>query len=443
MTDDVNRKKLRDWFFYNRRHLLLIEKQIEVLRTELQENQQRMTTLAEAAKRNQQGLKEYVSLEIANLPSDNGILIMGFYGARNIGDELMLKTLLDYFDKKGVRATVMMSDNYSFDTSYYAPHKVIHYPRRPDDIAYIVEKFDTFVWGGGATIDDQNYYYNGENTSLAYSAMAISKSAIKNHKKVMVLGVSANRTITDHKFINDLNYVIQGAKFFSLRDENSLKTLKEARVDSEKITIIDDLALSQLDFYNNEKKNNDKLTIGLVYILNDKTINKLSEYTKKLILYLEKNIKEDVEILMIPFYDYLNNDYEMYKKILKEIENTEINQRILVRIIETIDESVSSLLKCDLAFGMRYHAILLASCAGVKTVAIDYSTEHRHYYNKVAYVKKNYNPEILTFKFGEPTEEFEKIIERAFSVKRLDVQEKKEQSKKFAGKMNDLLKNLF
>ena len=62
--------------------------------------------------------REHVSLDsVVKLDDDSRILICGFYGARNLGDELMLETILRELDERGVRATVMLSNNYELDVS--------------------------------------------------------------------------------------------------------------------------------------------------------------------------------------------------------------------------------------------------------------------------------------------------------------------------------------
>lgn len=77
---------------------------------------------------------EYLNLD--NCVSKNKVLIVGFYGAPNLGDELMLLTLLNKlssFDNI-LDITVMMFENYNFDITGYPKCKIIHYPKNIIDI---------------------------------------------------------------------------------------------------------------------------------------------------------------------------------------------------------------------------------------------------------------------------------------------------------------------
>ena len=438
------KNKLEKGFFKKDSEQKVISEKFDELSQRIEQSLERLDCLEDRIDILSKKLREYVSLEIATLDPGSRVLVMGFYGARNIGDELMLRTLLDYYDEKNIEVTIMMSDNYVFDTSFYAPHQVIHYPKKPNDIALISKKFDMVIWGGGAMLDDHDYYYNGDKTILSYSLMAISKAVIKHHGKVVVLGVSANEKIEDKNFIEDLKYVINGAAHFSLRDTNSLETLKQAGIQEDKIEIVDDLALAQLKWLKEEKgPRKKKLIIGLVYILSEETFDILSGYTKKMIEYLNKNLKDSVgvEIMMIPFYDYQNNDYRLFQRMKEELEETKFNKKIVIKINDNLNNSeevINVLASCDVVFAMRYHALLLASCAGVRTVSLDYSPKHRHYYNKIKYVKECYSPEVINFSFGDSPEKFEKTIKSALSID-INNQKKKEQAQEIINRLHDLL----
>lgn len=77
---------------------------------------------------------EYLNLN--NCVSRNKVLIVEFYGAPNLGDELMLLTILNKlssFDNI-LDIAVMMSENYNFDITGYPKCKIIHYPKNIIDI---------------------------------------------------------------------------------------------------------------------------------------------------------------------------------------------------------------------------------------------------------------------------------------------------------------------
>lgn len=66
------------------------------------------------------------------------VLICGFYGAFNLGDELMLQTILKNLKNvSNLEITIMLCDNPYTDTTKYGKCKFIHYPRTRNDLNII------------------------------------------------------------------------------------------------------------------------------------------------------------------------------------------------------------------------------------------------------------------------------------------------------------------
>lgn len=355
----------------------------------------------------------FASIETLSMGSCSKILIMGFYGARNLGDELMLRSILDFFEKKKMKVTIMLSDNYNLDASVYYPHDIIHYPRKSDDFTAIANNFDVVIWGGGAVIDDNNYRFDGFKTPLIYSMLSISKAVIKKGGDVIVLGVSSVRELQDVNFIRDLKYIVDNSKFFSLRDTFSLETLERAGIDVGRVEVIDDIALAQLDSLDYEagKKEKEKKSVGLVFIMSEDNKDILSCYMEGLLKYAKNSKKRgnDVEFIMIPFYDYENNDIKIGKSLLS---NEKDKQPIIwVDNIDSIDKLKKVFDQCDVVISMRYHAALIASCLGLNVILLDYDSKHKHYYNKNRYIKQKYNQDTIAYSFGCDTGELVNCVD--------------------------------
>jgi len=93
------------------------------------------------------------------IPSNNKIklLIVGFYGAYNIGDDLMLKSLLSFLDEDVFEITVMFNHNADLILEDFEHVNVIYYPKNVDEYIVYAKKFDKLIFGGGAIIDDTNF----------------------------------------------------------------------------------------------------------------------------------------------------------------------------------------------------------------------------------------------------------------------------------------------
>lgn len=85
------------------------------------------------------------------------ILILGYYGAPNFGDEVMLQSLLEILDEqKDIREefeiTVMVADNLDFDNTSYSGVKLIRYPKNLFDINSLAYMYDIMLVGGGGVL---------------------------------------------------------------------------------------------------------------------------------------------------------------------------------------------------------------------------------------------------------------------------------------------------
>ena len=345
-------------------------------------------------------------------PSKKRLLICGFYGAKNLGDELMLQSLLSRIDKKKFDATVMVARHPEVDPSCYSPCRVVHYPKKNDDILNIVHNYDALVWGGGAIIDDMNYGFAGSNTPLGYIFLKSSIAMINAEKPVYILGLSTNQYLKDARFINDLRYVVEGANYFSLRDTNSKKTLEEAGIDTKKVAIINDLVIADIPTGSAQKKSASKLDVGVILLNPWDYVEKYSTLLKNLTTcFADKK----VVLHFIPFYDYLDLYVETYKKLAKIIDV----ECVVEDYPETMEGLAKVLLGCDVVFSMRYHGTLISSLLGVKTVSVDMSSVHPHYYNKLNYIKEKYSASLESLvldEFGN-AEKINKLVASTLKAK--------------------------
>jgi len=340
---------------------------------------------------------DYINTELLKLKEIDKckILIVGFYGAPNTGDELMLQAILNKLDCDSNEVTVMIADNPYYNIMKKYKVNYIHYPKTNMDINMISKYFDKIIFGGGAILDDSEY-----DNELAYKdnvaniLIDLATKAIYDGKEVYCIGLSSNYQLSNKEYLKHLEFIIKNANHFSLRDKNSKNTLISAEIErAEEIRIINDIAYSLPKM----RKDIDKLTnnIGVVLIgfaEKDKLIN----IVKACDTIVQKYIK-NAKILLIPFYNYNKSDIYEYNKILENIE-TESNVQIL-EYKKEYDNVMEQFNNCDLLVCMRYHASLLALKAGIPSVHIVYDV-HKHYQNKMNYLKEiyGYDETYISFK---------------------------------------------
>ncbi len=354
-------------------------------------------------------LKEFVSygsMETLPLISNSSgdkkkILICGFYGAFNLGDELMLNKMLESIEKIGnYDITIMLCDNPYTDTTRYGKYKFIHYPKTRSDLNYIALYYDCLIFGGGALIDDVNYNNVDAQMTLGYILINLTMRFITFEKKTILYGLSANDKIENLEFIKKLNYIVNNCTYFSLRDTNSLKTLEKANLDVSNIKIVDDIVFAY-DFKENKKKTKNIINVGIIYVVSPDLKEELIENSKKIIDYLNEN-KIKYNINFIPFYDYLGSDIKFYNDLKSTLNSDNIKVLDYEFNFNKLQEVINDQ---DYIISMRYHGSLISNMLNKKVLSIVYKT-HRHYQNKMNYLYENYG--------------FEKNIQIKITKKALD-----------------------
>lgn len=318
------------------------------------------------------------------------ILLLGFYGANNTGDELMLQALLKEFNsyKDKCEITVMIADNLEYELNLFGQVHFIHYPKTPSDTSIIMNYFDDIVVGGGALIDDACYLENNLD-NVSNLLIDLGLHAIHKEKGIYLVGLSTSNQIQHKEYITKLNEIIKKANYVSIRDPYSLQTLREAGIETSSIHLVEDLAYV-LPTVLSPKREENKLTIGMVLInyIDDETFSTIIEGVEE---FLESiDLEKQKEIHLIPFYDYCHFDITQYEKRAKAI-STKVNI-----VIEPYTSDCFELCKqfsnCNMMVCMRYHSSLLALKMGMNCVHLVYDV-HRHYSNKMKYLLEQYEAE--------------------------------------------------
>lgn len=310
------------------------------------------------------------------------ILIVGFYGAPNSGDELMLQAILNRIDTVKAAVTVMVADNPAYKPLYYRNVSYIHYPKTNMDINIIAQYYDAIVIGGGAHIEDS---YFMANDSYKYNVgtimLELSMAAIANKKEVYCIGLSSAETLSDADYLSKLDHIISNSAIFSVRDKYSLETLRSSGIhNTDRISICSDLAfLLPTDEEDNRKNSDECLVIGLVMVAFSD-----SDMIKSIITWAEEAIGpryHDYKFRIIPFYDYLQSDIVNMQRIISEMEIKEKHVEF-IPYYQSYNDIVTAFVDCDIIISMRYHASLIAMKSGVPAVSIVYDI-HPHYNNKM------------------------------------------------------------
>lgn len=293
------------------------------------------------------------------------ILISGYYGFNNLGDEAILESIINNLKKtfKDVEI-VVLSENPQVTSDKYHIESI----SRKNILAIIkaIKNCDLLISGGGSLLQDITskrsiYYYLGIialGVAMNKKVMIYSQGIGPIHKKI-------NRKLT--------SFLLNKVNFITVRDYNSKKDLIEMGIKKENIVVTTDPVISMekidknigLEILKEECPNFDSSipTIGFAF----RGRNYTPKFRKVLIDAIKELLDElNVNIVFIPFHYSedieINNDLENVFKDKVIFINKRYEAKQVLSIIENL----------DLLVGVRLHSLIFSAMANVPMIAISY-----------------------------------------------------------------------
>ena len=125
--------------------------------------------------------------------TDKKILLAGFYGARNLGDELMMQKVYQDLNIDKSRVYVLMCDNPELNVFRYPGMNMLIIQDKIR-LQLLADQFECVIFGGGAIIDDVMYRKKDSFTfDMGKIFAELGSAFIQREKKVYSLGLSTSR----------------------------------------------------------------------------------------------------------------------------------------------------------------------------------------------------------------------------------------------------------
>lgn len=370
----------------------------------------------------------FASLEALRNTDDRPprILLAGWYGAQNCGDELMMQTVLGHLPES-VRAntTVLLWNDEDYPLGNIDPLvRILHYPPTTYGIQALADLFDVLVWGGGAIIDDVQYDERPSNHATGNLFIRLSDRMIAQGKNVFCLSLSASDSIEKPDYLAQLQNVIDRSVYFSLRDPYSRDTLEQAGIDISRIKLDADIVFANKKLHRlaEQRKSahlgNKMDSIGLVLHCFEGMEDFNYQLIRDVAAITRKQDGTATNILLVPFYNEKKSDERYLNSLASRYREERPASPALQIAPYTDDLDATSLLACDLVISCRYHASLIAGCLGIPFVAIC-NDAHKHYPNKTKYLIEQLYPERPTLDRMVCTSDYSKEkLESAIALQR-------------------------
>lgn len=299
------------------------------------------------------------------------VLLLGYYGYKNIGDDLFVKSLIDYLSKKCEKVSVLCENDY-YSHHYEGAETVEFFVSRDIsklDRLKLIFDHDLIAWGGGTLQLD----------SKPQNLINIQRVARLLKKKFGFLGIGlegakvGSSKATEKLFSN--------SDFLYFRDEKSYEFGKSLTRSPGNCFLGGDLAFLDLGVYDPFSKEKDKRSIAKLSFTGKYWWgeSRAEFYAQPLLQLIERY---NTEIHLLPGkVGTTNNDNEFHLRLQSLLPS----QNCVLHTWNEPSEFLEILGNMDFHIGNRLHSIILADILGIPNIGINSDPPKiRNYVQKTA-----------------------------------------------------------
>ncbi len=293
------------------------------------------------------------------------VLVSGYYGFNNTGDEAILKGLID-----GLKNTipgieiVVLSKYPEFTSSKYNVKSVNRSSLR--EIISAIKNTDMLISGGGSLLQDVT-----SKKSILYYLFIIKLAQILEKKTfIYSQGIGPIRN-----YLNRLltRMVLNRVDGINVRDMQSKEVLEELGVTKDILVTIDTVFGIERPSLEIGKKILENLGMDLSKILIGVNIMDWKEYGSRTLDEFTKAFKkilknEDVQVVLIPFYYY--QDLNICKLLYKNLQNFE--NIFLLEDYLHVTEYLSVIGNTKIMLSMRLHGLIFGAFMNSYPIGVSY-----------------------------------------------------------------------
>lgn len=276
------------------------------------------------------------------------VVLSGYYGFDNFGDDAILSVLCEKLKSLDSEITVL-SANPQKTKSELSVNSIKNFDIKK--VLRVISTSDVLISGGGSLFQD----VTSLKSLIYYSAIVFAALLMRKEVLIFAQGVGPLKRGISRFIVKNL---FRHAKFVSVRDEKSLELMSEWHIPAK---LVNDPVFSVKI---KEVPKNFAIGVQLrdFHNMNDEFLN---SFVDALISFFPNHVIE-----LFIFQKTLDEDVCLrFEKILKTKQPDVKTKLIYYTNQNQIYKSIAQL---EYLFAMRFHAVVAALKAGVKTAAINY-----------------------------------------------------------------------
>ena len=296
------------------------------------------------------------------------VLISGYYGFYNIGDEAILKSIIEALRNEDPNIDiVVLSNDVEYTKNTYKVNAINRW--KLNEIYKELLKCDGLISGGGSLFQDVTssrsiLYYTG----IIWLAKLAKKPIFIYAQGVGPIEKKNNRKIVG-RFFNKVDYI-------TLRDKESKVLLNSIGVRKDIDIVPDPVMGFNIENYEFELPkyyiNDDYITVSIRDWKNNN-----SEFQKNIALTCDKIVESGINVVFVPMHG--KYDETVSKQVASLMSH---NSTVLSKDL-TMEEKMMYIKGSKLMIGMRLHALIFAATVGTPMIGISYDPKIDSYLNLI------------------------------------------------------------
>lgn len=298
------------------------------------------------------------------------LTLLGYYGFRNIGDDLMLLNLLDYFSSKSdvERISVYCREK------YYPEKAKVRYVSNCgiDRLLLPVElvSADHVLWGGGTCL-----YDSGDISGMRWLKRQQNIARL-GRGRFSFLGIGIG-DLGSSEALNLAKSILAGTSFAYFREEASMQFAREALSYRNGACVGGDLFLLSSERYSEGPKVERSGNLGSISFSG---LHGLDESSAELYGHVLSGIVKQYgsTIHFLPAHQGEADDSVFHRKVASHLPK----DSYVLHTWERPNDYISTLATMDFHIGMRLHSVVCADLLGIPNLAISYAPKVKLYVDK-------------------------------------------------------------
>lgn len=311
-------------------------------------------------------------------PSVTRLVISGYYGFRNSGDEAVLKSILTALEEESIRTgmtiePVVLSIDPEWTTSMYGVKSV--HRMKLGEVRQALKESDGLISGGGSLLQDAT-----SMKSIPYY-LGILKIAqwMKKPTFIYAQGIGPVNRGMFHPFIAR---TFRKCSYVSVRDNESAELLRKMGLSGERVEVVPDPVMGlplpeSKEPVDSSKK--DELKLPVVGISVRYWNTERQELTQLAAGLAALAAQMPVHFRFLPFH--FPGDDESSRFVIERMGDVKARGSVISVVDEIVNpqEMLAEVSRCDVLIGMRLHSLIYAASQRVPLLGISYDPKIDHF----------------------------------------------------------------